>query len=74
MHKKSVRLKLHLGLDLYVVEILKIKKILMLFVRPPVGLFYRKRPPQHTRHTERGSRGERDIVPSTQEGGHAYVA
>jgi hypothetical protein len=43
-------------------------------VRPPTGLFYRKSPPQHTRHIERGSRGERDIVPSTQDGGHAYVA
>ncbi len=36
-------------------------------VRPPAGLFYRKRPPQHTRHIEGGSRGERDIVPSTQD-------
>ena len=36
-------------------------------VRPPVGLFYRKRPPQHARHIERGSEGERDIVPSTQD-------
>ncbi len=25
----------------------------------------------YTRHIERGSRGERDIVPSTQDGGHA---
>ena len=47
-------------------------------IKPVYGLqqafFYRKRPPQHTRHIERGSRGERDIVPSTQDGGHAYVA
>ncbi len=28
----------------------------------------------YTRHIERESRGERDIVPSTQDGGHAYVA
>jgi hypothetical protein len=42
---------------------------------PPIGgvyglqqaFFYRKRPPQHTRRIERGSIGERDIVPSTQD-------
>ena len=55
-------------------SIIRPGNIIIMLVRPPAGLFYRKRPPQHTRHIERGSRGERDIVPSTQEGGHAYVA
>ena len=44
-----------------------IRNHMITIVRPPVGLFYRKRPPQHARHTERGSEGERHLVPSTQD-------
>jgi hypothetical protein len=37
-------------------------------------IFFHRLLHSYTRHIERGSRGERDIVPSTQDGGHAYVA
>jgi hypothetical protein len=40
----------------------------------PQAFFIERVPHSYTRHTERESRGERDIVPSTQDGGHAYVA
>ncbi len=37
-------------------------------------IFFHRLLHSYRRHIERGSRGERDIVPSTQDGGHAYVA
>ena len=37
-------------------------------------IFFHRLLHSYTRHIEGGSRGERDIVPSTQDCGHAYVA
>ena len=37
-------------------------------------IFFHRLLHSYTRHIERVNRGERDIVPSTQDWGHAYVA